>query len=425
MQIGTGRALLSGGGVSPRSVFNADGALVADYVAGFGRAQTDVTNISAWTPYTGLIGPILQASGVNQPIVPSWDTVPKVWLPAIVGNNVSVTTVVTAGNLTINWTGDLNDWSPAAQVILASKISGNSGFDFRMLTNGVIRFRVGDSAALTNFDSTAAVPDIATNKITITIILVDNTSVTFLVNGVQLGNVVTVNKVLANAAVAFTCAGNGIAGHFYSCTVTDGASTTYYDSGTLPAELATSWVGADGNTYTIASTGATPAMCLRTPCLLGDGVNSFFSPLAFTLVQPEEIWVVGRQITWTAAGTIFDGAVANTMRLEQNISGASPQIAMLAPSGVATNSNWALLQKSVVTTVFNGASSSIQVDGNAATTGNAGASDGAGFTLLQPGAATVQRGNVLINEVIIRKAVSSAALRASIYASLKTIWGTI
>ena len=124
-------------------------------------------------------------------------------------NTATAPTASITGNQTL--TADLTLLSftaPASNVTLFSKLNGNSGIEWLLLTTGVLRLRIGDGAAITNFDSTVATTAAVLTRTTLQAVYTDNTNVIFNVSGVQLGTTVAVNKVLANGAASATVGTN-------------------------------------------------------------------------------------------------------------------------------------------------------------------------------------------------------------------------
>jgi len=67
--------------------------------------------------------------------------------------------------------------------------------------------------------------------------------------------------------------------------------------------------------------------------ILFDGVDNYLKCAAFTLVQPETVYLLGKQVTWTVSDHFFDGNAAGGGRVTQVT--ASPQINIDAGAGVA------------------------------------------------------------------------------------------
>lgn len=111
-----------------------------------------------------------------------------------------------------------------------------------------------------------------------------------------------------------------------------------------------------------------------------DGVDDYLKAPSFALAQPETIYFVGSKPTWVSLASVFDGNAADSMTLQQ--AGTTPQIRLFAGSITTVNSDWVLTSRAILTSVFNGALSYVQVNrGAIPTLASAGAANGAGFTL--------------------------------------------
>src|SRR5690348_15932843 len=111
--------------------------------------------------------------------------------------------------------------------------------------------------------------------------------------------------------------------------------------------------------------------------ILFDGADNYLKCNAFTLNQPETIYLRLKQVTWTTAEYFCDGNATATGAVLQAAAGspASPQIELRAGGVIGPNSDLAIGSYGVVCAVINGASSVLVVDSGAAVTGNAGASN--------------------------------------------------
>jgi hypothetical protein len=155
--------------------------------------------------------------------------------------------------------------------------------------------------------------------------------------------------------------------------------------------------------------------------ILFDGSSDSLKCDAFALNQPVTIYILGKQVTWTINEYWYDGNAANTMALFQRTT--TPNVAIAAG---ATPGNLAIPVDSycILTAVFNGASSLLQLNQDTALTGNVGAGNGGGFTL---GARGDQAGGVFghiqAKEVILFNAAHDATNRETVIAYLKRLGG--
>jgi hypothetical protein len=148
-----------------------------------------------------------------------------------------------------------------------------------------------------------------------------------------------------------------------------------------------------------------------------DGSNDYMRMAALaSLIQPIFIYIVFKQITWGNTNRIFDGQTGSKGELVQNTS--TPNITALAETALA-NQSLTIGSFGIVRVFFNGASSKFTVNGNAPSTGNAGASNMQGFTLGSYGNGVALWSNIQVKEVIVRMVNEAAGNEATIYTYLK------
>jgi hypothetical protein len=150
--------------------------------------------------------------------------------------------------------------------------------------------------------------------------------------------------------------------------------------------------------------------------LLFDGTNDFMACNVFTLEQPEQIYIVFKQVTWSTT-FVFDGHAINSGR----IAGATgtPNLQLNAGVNDINNNNLAVNTWGIGRVLFNGLSSSFQIDETSAATGNAGTNDMNGFHLGSRGGGTGGYSNIQVKEIVIRKIADSAPDNVLIYTYLK------
>lgn len=168
------------------------------------------------------------------------------------------------------------------------------------------------------------------------------------------------------------------------------------------------------------ATGAAQPALQADGSILFDGTSDFLKCDAFTLVQPETVYFLGRQVTWTLNDYLYDGNTANTGAIIQY--SASPNILLGAATSTAENTDLAVNTYGVVTAVLNGANSLVQVNNGTAATGDIGTRDLAGFTLGASGGGTAF-GNIQVKEVIVFSAAHDATTRARVIAYLSRVGG--
>lgn len=146
------------------------------------------------------------------------------------------------------------------------------------------------------------------------------------------------------------------------------------------------WVGRSGNgeiAYTTASSNVPSTGTLDGhTTLIFDGTADFFKD-TIALSQPVTVYMVMKQITWTSDDMVFSGGGTgggDVGLCRQR--GTTPELNIYSGTGWAadntdlTVNTWAILR-----VVFNGASSSIRVNNETATTGNAGTGNLIRFTI--------------------------------------------
>jgi len=146
--------------------------------------------------------------------------------------------------------------------------------------------------------------------------------------------------------------------------------------------------------------------------VLFDGIDNFMKCVAFEWNQPEFIYMVARQVTWTGGDSLFDGNGVGGGMFQQTV--LSPAVRLYAGSYSTSNSNWTLNTFMILRLLFNGLNSSIQVNNTPAIVSDAGGNNMAGSTL-GARADAGNPGNLEVKEIIGR---TSALGEAEIYAYL-------
>ncbi len=179
------------------------------------------------------------------------------------------------------------------------------------------------------------------------------------------------------------------------------------------AGLCSNWADQSGNGRDLKATTTARPTIQADKSVLFDGSANFMKCDAFTLNQPETVYFLIKQITWGNDLRFCDGNSNFTMLVNQQT--ATPQISMYATGAqVANNSNLALNTWGVVAAVFNGASSSLQVNNTTATTGYPGAGNAGGFTLGANSDGAGGWSNIQVKEVILYAAAHTADQRTQV-----------
>src|SRR3990167_4115148 len=254
----------------------AGGQTVAWYQPGVG--VTGTLNASLWANWVngtaGTAADLAQATGANQLIVLPWTGANYAYLPAVAGNTLTSPNQTVTGNQTITFDVALNDYTPAADVTLFSKTSGNDGFSVLWLTTDKIRLVIGDGVGLTNVDVVAASGFADFSRHTVIIAWEDGVGATFSYDGVVSGSQVAAAKTLTNAAAVMTIGSTTSIGKVYRMQ----AGSLYDLNAALAVETSTNgatFVGGAGETWTLNNTGATPAQIVVAgqPSVMGNQAN--------------------------------------------------------------------------------------------------------------------------------------------------------
>jgi hypothetical protein len=166
----------------------------------------------------------------------------------------------------------------------------------------------------------------------------------------------------------------------------------------------------------LSTYGGTPHW--STDGILFDGVGDYLKTAAATLNQGFEVYMVVKHVTHISNAAFFDGNTwLSTICYDKT---PSPDIGLYAGSVACTNNDLATNTWGILRVVFNGASSKLQINGNAAETGNPGAGNAGGFTLAAGGDGSGRFSNTQYKEIIVRAIVDSGGDETSILDYLNT-----
>jgi len=204
----------------------------------------------------------------------------------------------------------------------------------------------------------------------------------------------------------------------------DGNTVAWYDYLKLVtkdvSDLVSVWGDQSGLSHDLLQAVGTNQPLWNTNGVLFDGVDNFMKTVAFTLNQPEEIWIVFKQVTWTSGEYMFDGDSQATGIFQQNT--PSSDVRVYAGTASSNNVNMPINTFVIARILFNGVNSELQINETAITTGDFGALNMGGFTLGASGAGTTWS-NIQAKEIIIRKVADTTVNEASIYSYLSTKYG--
>lgn len=152
--------------------------------------------------------------------------------------------------------------------------------------------------------------------------------------------------------------------------------------------------------------------------ILFDGVDNYLKAAAFTLVQPETVYFLGKTITYTSGDRLMDGHAGNSAGIFQNL---ATTLSVFSGTQLNSSAKWVLDNYHALAVVFNGASSSVLIDNGVESTGNAGASNMGGFTLGAWGTGSTAWGHIQVKEVLVYNTVHTAAEKNSIINYLQSL----
>jgi hypothetical protein len=130
-----------------------------------------------------------------------------------------------------------------------------------------------------------------------------------------------------------------------------------------------------------------------------DGSNDYIKSAGFALSQPETVYFVGSQVSWTLNDNLYDGfSSANRMILGQRV--GTPALSISAGTTVANNATLPLGVVGVISSVFNSSASLNRIGRLGIVAGDASTSNGAGFTLGATHDGTLPA-NIRVSEIAI------------------------
>lgn len=407
------------------------------------QANVGVTGTLAasnWADQSGNGRDLAQSTEGNRPVHLAYSGTPYAWLPGVSGNYFSTPDSAAAsvtGPITIDVYAAADDWTPSAYTSFVGKwepvVTANESYALGINTNGTLLFSARNSGEdLTQVSSTAA-PTVSNGGalwVRASVTVGGSKQATFYTSSdgsiwTQLGNAVSapsttniLNSTYELAIGGTSAAADNFSGRIYRVKIYNsalgsGSGTPVVDFN--PSDFAeTSTNGATavssttGETWTLNSTGAKPAQIVKSASLLGDGTNHKMATANFTLDQPFTRFIVARQISWTAGDYLCSGT-AGAAGITQ-VTG-TPKIGLSAGAVVADNTGAVLGSKVIIAAVFNGASSSLQVNAATATTGDPGAGNPGGLSILSDNAGA-NYGNWQVYEDLTLTGAAAAATRA-------------
>lgn len=406
-----------------------------------GVGVTGTLTASNWADQSGNGRDLAQGTAGNQPIYLPYTGSAYAYLPGVAANSFSTpdssaNSPTNTIDLKISYAAD--DWTPSAATAIATKCplggSNNNSYYFGVATTGVLVLGInaGGTDAGFAFVSSTVAPTatdgaplwlrVAYNGSQATFytstdpVTTSPTSVTWSQLGDAVAYVGSFYNSTANLVVGQT--GNNTEpakGKIYRVTLArtiGGAAEVDFDPSTFveTSTNGTTATASTGEVWTLNSTGAYPATIVKSPQLLFGGVDEYMD--ATITLAASTVYIVGKQVSWTASDTVLSG---NGTAINIYQSNASPKFSLFAGAGACENSSLAVGSFGVVTALFNGAGSLSQVNATSAVTGNTGTPNVTAISLgaANPGAAS-NFANWIIKEVLIFSAAHTAAERTSV-----------
>ncbi len=156
------------------------------------------------------------------------------------------------------------------------------------------------------------------------------------------------------------------------------------------------------------------------PAVEFDGTDDWMQK-AFTLVQPETIFIVFKSTTWTLADHIYEGITAGSMALLQYPT--TPKVQTYGGAFGPENGNLAVNTYGIMTALYSGANTMLRVNAGTKVVASGGTNAGGGFTLgaRQTGA---DASNIHVSAVLIyNRDLSASGEDTTVINYLNGKWG--
>ena len=406
-------------------------------------------SVSAWNDAFGLGHNILQAVAASQPLYLPL-TIPTsggngnyCYLPGT-NNGEYLSTPDSAalsitGDMDLRWLGALDNWASASVQVICSKWSSAAGQRSFLFTisAGVMKLQwSNDGTTINTATATAPVSYTGSQDGSLRVSLdVNNGSGVWEVNFYQSSDRSQTWQIVGSSVTGATTTTvfdsttqveigsyasgtlNTMAGKVYNCNFRaslSGSPVASFnaDKGNAYSSTLTANTGEVWTLTYVTTIGGYHIQLVDQPMVMFDGSNDQLKAVAFTFNQPCTIYIMLKQNSYTATDYIFDGNNTNLMGLTQ--AATDPNIRQNAGVNGTENGGFAKNTFRILTLIFNGASSLLQVDNTGTSiTSNAGTNNPAGFTMGSRGDSS-RFGNVTVLECIAYNAVHSAALQTSI-----------
>ena len=162
----------------------------------------------------------------------------------------------------------------------------------------------------------------------------------------------------------------------------------------------------------VTSTGGYHMQLVDQAMVQFDGVDDRLTAVPFSFNQPATIYLMCKQMSFTSTDYFVDGNGTNTMGITQQ--GTTPDIKQSAGVFSSANNGFAINTFRIITAVFDGVNSLLQIDnGGVSVIGNAGSNNPGGIMLGGRGDGS-RFGNFTVLEYLGYNAAHSEALQISI-----------
>ena len=374
--------------------------------------------------------------GANRPVYLAYSGTKYGYLNGTAGNYFS-----TPDSAAVSVTGDIDvraclalpSWtviSAASGIVTKIGSVGQRAYQFYINTNGTLGFgTTGDGSSITNATSSVATAFSANEIGWVRATRASATGAVLFYTSADGSSWTQLGTPASNTAGAIFDGSNEIqigasssvsplSGRIYRAQIYNGIGGTLvadfnpalYTSGTtFTASTGEVWT-INGGAHIVTRTG-----------LYFDGSNDYLKSAAFSLSQPETVYLVGEQVSWTSGDALMDGVTANSGQLEQRT--GSPRVEQYAGAFGANTSSWPVKTIVIVRSVFNGASSSLAVNRLAVSKGNAGSNNMNGVVVGSVSAGSISWSNLFVSEIPIYSAAHDTATqnRMALYSGRK--WG--
>lgn len=145
--------------------------------------------------------------------------------------------------------------------------------------------------------------------------------------------------------------------------------------------------------------------------ILFNGTSHRLTTGAFTRNQPDTIYLLLKQISWTSGDRLMDGISPGFGQIIQTA--VSPELRMGAGSLLPVNNQLVLDTYGVICCVFNAENALMQIDNGVPVTGDDGANNPGGLNLGTTASGS-NAANIQVKEVIIYSAAHDDTTRATI-----------